>query len=89
MGLADRGRLEPGRFADILIYDLEQIGYKAGQYDVVDDLPGGDWGYVGHAQGIRYIFVNGVETYQGGEPTGNIPGARCRPSLLTPICLRD
>lgn len=74
-GLTDRGLLQPGYAADILIYDAGQLNYEPrGYYEVVHDLPGGDWRKVTRPIGIRHIFVNGVETFRDGKETGATPG---------------
>jgi N-acyl-D-amino-acid deacylase len=61
--IADRGRLKPGYFADVAIFDPGKIGEtatfaKPQQY----------------AAGMRHVFVNGVGVLRDGEHTGATPG---------------
>lgn len=67
LGIADRGSLVAGRFADIAVFDAAEIGDKATfenphQYSV----------------GMRDVFVNGVQVLKQGEPTGATPGRAVR-----------
>jgi N-acyl-D-aspartate/D-glutamate deacylase len=79
MGLADRGALLPGFAADIIVYDLDAIGYQQGRYDKVYDLPGGDWRRVARAEGFRHIVVNGQVTFSDNECSGATPGRLLAP----------
>ncbi len=71
----DRGALLPGFKADILIYELDRLHFDMSQYEIVHDMPGGDWRRQARAGGYDYIIVNGEITHQGDEPTGKTPGA--------------
>lgn len=74
-GFDDRGRIEVGLPADIMVYDHGRLAVTPSrQYEVVHDLPGGDWRKVKRAEGIRYIMVNGQITFIDGECTGAVPG---------------
>src|SRR3546814_6878049 len=61
--LADRGCLEPGCFADIVVFDPATIAdhatYAAPQQ---------------YATGVDHVFVNGVQVLRDGEHTGATPG---------------
>lgn len=88
-GLTDRGTLEEGKAADLMIYDHAAIGYRFGRYDVLHDLPGGEWRRVAPATGIRHIVVNGSPTFEDGACSGATPGrlvspARGRPGTRAP-----
>ncbi|WP_337185245.1 amidohydrolase family protein [Phenylobacterium sp.] len=73
--LRDRGTLTVGAFADIMVYDIERLNYDPPlRYEVLHDLPGGDWRKVKRAVGIRYTIVNGDVTFVDGECTGAVPG---------------
>ncbi len=48
--------------------------YEQGSYEVVHDLPGGDWRRIVRARGIRTIIVNGAVTFRDNECTGATPG---------------
>ncbi|MEZ0122138.1 MAG: amidohydrolase family protein [Candidatus Reddybacter sp.] len=75
-GFHDRGTLEVGRAADIVIYDYENL--KVLPCEIVHDLPGNEWRYVNHAEGYRYTIVNGEPIFIDGECTGATPGQLLR-----------
>jgi N-acyl-D-amino-acid deacylase len=70
----DRGALLPGYWADILIYDLNDLYFDQRRYAIVHDMPNGDWRRKGQAGGYEYILVNGVVTHRRDVPTGAVPG---------------
>ncbi len=72
--IKDRGALLPGFWADILIYDLDDLYFDTQRYEIVHDMPGGDWRRKGRAGGYDYILVNGIVTHERDKPTGNTPG---------------
>lgn len=61
--LRDRGCLNPGCFADIVVFEPDSIAdhatYKAPQQ---------------YATGVDDVFVNGVQVLRNGEHTGETPG---------------
>jgi N-acyl-D-amino-acid deacylase len=57
--IKERGRLTPGHFADIVVFDPAAIGDKA-TFDKPHQL----------AAGVETVFVNGVLTVSGGAHTG-------------------
>jgi N-acyl-D-amino-acid deacylase len=61
--LHDRGRLVPGYYADIVIFDPRTI-----QDHATFDKPHQ------YATGVRDVFVNGVQVLKNGEHTGALPG---------------
>ena len=75
-GFKDRGTIQPGAPADIVVYDLESL--KSLPDELVEDLPGGDWRRIRRAEGYRYILVNGQVTFEDGKCTGRTPGALLR-----------
>ncbi len=75
-GFDDRGTLEVGRAADIVIYDYENL--KLLPAEVVHDLPGDEWRYVEGAEGYRYTIVNGETIRVDNEVTGAYPGKLLR-----------
>jgi len=75
LGLPQRGALLEGYAADVYIYDYEYLGYPHGEYQIAEDLPGGDWRRVCPARGIDHVIVNGVPIYEGGSATGALPGS--------------
>ena len=72
--LQDRGALLPGFHADLLIYDPDDLYFDMSRYDIVHDMPDGDWRRKGRAGGYEYIMVNGEVTHRKDQPTGNTPG---------------
>jgi N-acyl-D-aspartate/D-glutamate deacylase len=73
-GFSDRGALLPGFAADLMIYDPTELGYPD-QYEVLHDLPGGEFRRVIPAYGIDLIMVNGEVTFETAmKSTGATPG---------------
>jgi N-acyl-D-aspartate/D-glutamate deacylase len=75
-GIRGRGRLQPGWHADIAVFDLDAFAPQP--FSVRRDLPGGSWRLTSEADGLHYVFVNGVKTYVDNTFTGNMPGAILR-----------
>ena len=61
--LRDRGKLVPGYFADIVIFDPDKI-----QDHATFEKPHQ------YSTGVRDVFVNGVQVLRNGEHTGTLPG---------------
>jgi len=76
-GLKDRGTVQEGHFADLMIYDLEKLGFDK-NYVVANDLPGGDWRRTVPAHGVSHVLVNGEVIVEGGRTTGAHPGELLR-----------
>ena len=62
-GIADRGEIAPGKFADFLLFDPATVG--RGAIRRVDDLPGGESRLVRDASGVHGVWVNGTGVYDG------------------------
>jgi N-acyl-D-aspartate/D-glutamate deacylase len=75
-GLRDRGVIREGARADLVLFDPERIG--SDHATLVADLPGGSARLTAGAQGVRHVFVNGVETASDNTSTGATPGAVLR-----------
>ena len=71
-GLRDRGRLVPGAFADIVVFDPATIGHAPVR--TRDDLPGGASRLYAEAIGVNHVLVNGTEIVRRGAFTGAVPG---------------
>ena len=74
LGLHERGALLEGFAADLYIYDYEQLGYDRNAYEVVHDLPGGDWRRTVRPMGIKVAMINGEVIAREGEMTEATPG---------------
>jgi N-acyl-D-aspartate/D-glutamate deacylase len=75
-GLRGRGRLTPGSWADVVIFDEATVG--RGPVYTVEDLPGGAARLYSDALGVGHVLVNGEEIVADGELTGAIPGTLLR-----------
>jgi N-acyl-D-aspartate/D-glutamate deacylase len=75
-GLLGRGRLEPGAFADIVLFDPQTVGLT--QISGRHDLPGGNPRFHAGASGIARVLVNGTDVVVAGELTGELPGCVLR-----------
>ncbi|MEJ0026322.1 MAG: amidohydrolase family protein [Rhizomicrobium sp.] len=73
-GLSDRGLLQEGKAADIVIYDFEKLSFDHEKYGRLVDLPGGDWARAVIPRGIRFTIVNGEITHEDSVTTGAHPG---------------
>ncbi len=78
-GFKDRGVLEEGAAADIVVYDLDELAIDPPWIGNVEhDLPAGEWRRVQRALGYKNIIVNGEVTFTDGECTGATPGKLLR-----------
>lgn len=75
-GLRDRGRLAPGTWADVVIFDPATVGQLPERTRA--DLPGGASRLYAEAEGIEHVLVNGTEIVSAGAFTGALPGSVLR-----------
>jgi N-acyl-D-amino-acid deacylase len=61
--ITERGRLEPGYFADVVVFDPKTISDHS-TYEKPHQ----------YATGVRHVWVNGVQVLKDGEHTGQKPG---------------
>jgi N-acyl-D-aspartate/D-glutamate deacylase len=71
-GLAHRGRVTPGWFADVVVFDPDEAGSRA--TELRRDLPGGGERLCAGSRGIGHVFVGGREVITDGADTGERPG---------------
>lgn len=62
-GLAGRGQILPGAYADLVVFDADSIADVANFEHPTE-----------RAAGIEHVFVNGQAVWAGQEHTGNHPG---------------
>ncbi len=72
LGITDRGTLEVGRAADLVVFDPETVEPLALQ--TLDDIPGGGTRMTKNARGIPWVLVNGAPVVEEGEATTAVPG---------------
>jgi len=75
-GVRDRGRLQPGAFADVNVFDLDAMTLHQPEY--VHDFPGGAGRFVQRADGYVATVVNGQVFMEHGEHTGAFAGRLLR-----------
>jgi N-acyl-D-amino-acid deacylase len=71
-GIYDRGLLQPGMVADLVVFDPETV--RPLPEDVVHDFPSNGWRMRELAEGIHYTVVNGEVLLEKGTHTGAYPG---------------
>ena len=74
----DRGTLQIGAWADIMIYELDKIGMLYDKPVYANDFPGGERRMIQKPTGLRYTLVNGAVTFEGDSCTGVLPGKLLR-----------
>jgi N-acyl-D-amino-acid deacylase len=62
-GLAERGLLRPGGFADVVVFDFDRLRSTS-----TSEKP------LSYAVGIEHVLVNGVAVVADGQHTGARPG---------------
>jgi N-acyl-D-aspartate/D-glutamate deacylase len=72
LGLGDRGTLEVGKAADVVVFDPDTV--EPLSLMTVDDIPGGGTRMTKNARGIPWVLVNGDPVVEEGESTDSVPG---------------
>ena len=75
-GLTDRGRIEPGAHADLVVFDPESI--DTSPVSLRHDLPGGATRLFSYGRGIDAVLVGGTAVARDGEFTDARPGRLVR-----------
>ena len=75
-GFVDRGRLQPGKRADVNVIDFERL--RLHPPEIVHDLPAGGKRLVQRADGYAATLVAGTAVFEQGEHTGAMPGRLVR-----------
>ncbi len=71
-GLRERGRIQEGWHADLVLFDPEEVG--SGAVSTVHDLPADSARLFCPSQGVRRVFVNGEAIVADNEGLTNQPG---------------
>ena len=74
----DRGTLRLGHWADIIVYNLDELGYLYEKPVYANDFPGGERRIIQKPKGLRYTLVNGTITFENADCTGALPGKLLR-----------
>ncbi len=74
----DRGILQLGAWADIIVYDFDKLGYMYPKPVFATDFPGGERRIIQKPTGLRYTIVNGTVTFEENNCTGALPGKLLR-----------
>jgi N-acyl-D-amino-acid deacylase len=77
-GFHDRGRLAPGKKADVNVIDFN--GMRLHTPEIRYDLPAGGRRLVQRVDGYVATFVSGTPVFERGEHTGAMPGRLVRAS---------
>jgi N-acyl-D-aspartate/D-glutamate deacylase len=75
-GVADRGVIREGAYADLNVIDLDALHLPLPEY--VHDFPGGAGRFVQRGDGYDATIVNGRVFMSEGEPTGELAGTVLR-----------
>ena len=71
-GLAGRGTVTPGGFADLNLLDWDALALPRPAF--VHDFPHGAGRFVQRGEGYVATLVNGTVFLEGGEPAGPLSG---------------
>jgi N-acyl-D-amino-acid deacylase len=63
--IPQRGRIAPGYFADLLLFDPAKVGIT--NLERVSDLPGGGTRMIRSPRGVHGVWVNGLRVFDGAK----------------------
>src|SRR5688572_19875835 len=63
--IPQRGRVAPGYFADLLLFDPLKVGIT--KLERVSDLPGGGTRMIRSPRGVHGVWVNGLRVFDGAQ----------------------
>ncbi len=75
-GMTDRGRLEPGKIADVNVIDIDNLHLHPPH--MVNDLPAGGRRLLQNVDGYTHTIKSGEVTFTNGVATGVRPGGVLR-----------
>ncbi|MYD42761.1 MAG: amidohydrolase family protein [Gammaproteobacteria bacterium] len=75
-GITQRGRIEPGAYADLNVIAMDELGMDVPSYQY--DFPGAAGRYVQRAFGYKHTIVNGKHFLTDGVHTGELAGTTLR-----------
>ncbi|MFM7028227.1 MAG: N-acyl-D-amino-acid deacylase family protein [Chakrabartia sp.] len=80
--LSDRGIIAPGKRADLVVFNLDEIKRQPMEkaHDVPDGRGGTTWRFTRKPMPPRLTLVNGVPTFENGAYTGATPGQFLSPA---------
>ncbi len=64
-GIPERGRIAPGAWADLLLFDPAKVGVSG--LERLADLPGGGTRMIRRPKGVHGVWVNGVQVFDGQD----------------------
>jgi len=76
-GIRDRGRLQAGLAADLVMFDATRVGSPL-RPEFVNDFPTGCKRLITRPTGVEHVIVNGQVIMNGLTPTDAYPGMMVR-----------
>ena len=74
----NRGTLRVGKAADIIVYNLDELGLLYDLPIYSNDFPGEERRLIQKAKGLRFTIVNGTVTFEDSVCTDALPGKLLR-----------